>query len=158
MSWPRLLARYAWMTGVREWARCDRVRPQMGVQTTATIGAMILPFGAFMMPIVRLHWLLSGKRRPGPLGSLFPPPIVVVNPFRPGPGPHEIRELLERPEYKREPWPEGIPRWLDLWARATQVLFCEEPTGLAADLDAQRREWSSRPSDGIDGEAPRSVP
>ena len=146
------------MIGVREWARFDRVRPEMRIRTTATVGAMIAPFGAFVMPIARLHWLLTGKRLPGPLGSLFPPPTVVVNPFRADPGPPEIRELLERPEYNREPWPEGIPRWLDLWARATQVLFWEKPTGLAADLDAQRRERSSRPSDGIDGEAPRSVP
>lgn len=95
--------------------------------TTAFAGAVIAPFVVFVLPIARLYWLITGRRLPPPLGWLFGPPRILVNPFPPGERPTEIRELLDRPEYRWDPGSEDIPRWFRAWGLLTQILRWEIP-------------------------------
>jgi hypothetical protein len=97
------------------------------VGVTAFAGAMIAPFVVFVSPVARLYWLITGRRLPQPLGWLFPPPRIFVNPFHVDERPAEIRELLERPEYNWEPGPEDMPRWFRAWGFIAQVLRWEVP-------------------------------
>jgi hypothetical protein len=114
--------------------------------TTAVIGAMTAPF-AFVWPVARLWWLLTGRRLPHPLGRLFPPPRVLVDPFRGDPNPSDIRELLKRPEYNWEPEPGDVPRWLNAWGIFGQVLGWElPPKSIASVAQEQSRSHRSEES------------
>lgn len=62
MSWPRLLAGYAWAIGVREWSHWGRVRPEVRASAVVAAGVVIAPFVAFVGPVARLYWLVSGPR------------------------------------------------------------------------------------------------
>jgi hypothetical protein len=143
MSWPRLLARYAWIIALREWLRFARVRPEVRMGTTAFIGAVEAPFVIFGWPVARLWWLITGRRLPRPLGLLFPPPRVLADPFRGDPNPSDIRELLRRPEYNWQPEPGDIPRWLNGWVIVTQLLTWQIPpknlAAVARELDHSQR-------------------
>ena len=96
MTMKGFVLRYGWIVGLREWARCNRIRPEVRVGTTAVAGAVIAPFVMFVAPVARLYWLITGRRLPRPFDCLTPRPYVLVDPF-PDHHPPEIRELLERP-------------------------------------------------------------
>jgi hypothetical protein len=131
MSMTGFFLRYGWAIGLREWLRWSRIRPEVRVRTTAVVGAVIAPFVVFVLPVGRVYWLITGRRLPGPLRLLATSPRIFVNPNPfPDSRPPEIRQLLERPEFKWEPGPGDIPRWFGAWTRVTQVLFWQMPTGL----------------------------
>jgi hypothetical protein len=127
MSWSRLLAWYGWIVALREWQRCRRVSSEVRVGVGATAGAVIAPFVVFVSPVARLYWLITGRRLPPPLGWLFPPPHILVNPFPADERPPEIRALLEPPGYDPEPGAQDIPPWLKHWVFFGQVLRWEIP-------------------------------
>lgn len=134
----RFLLRLGWAIGLREWVSCSRIRPEMRVRTVVFLGVIIAPFSVFVLPVIRLYWLITGRRLPRPLGLLDPAPHVFVNSFADYPPP-EIRQLLERPEYNWEPGPRDIPPWFNVWIRVTQALFWQMPTGVATPQDATPR-------------------
>ena len=127
MSWSRILARYALAIALREWVRCRRVKPEVRLGTTAIAGAVLSPFVVFGWPVARLYWLITGRRLPGALGWLYPPPRIFVNPIPPGAKPPDLRTLLERPEYNWQPGPGDIPVWLNRWSQLAQILAWEIP-------------------------------
>jgi hypothetical protein len=142
VKWSRLLVRYVLIIVLREWARFDRVRPEVRVGTSAFMGAVIAPFIVFGWPVARLWWLITGRRLPRPVGWLFPPPRMFVNPFRDDPNPPEIRELLQRPEYNWQPKPGDIPWWLNAWSRVGQVLEWQIPPKNVTEAAAKHTTWS----------------
>lgn len=130
MTLKKLLLRYAFAIALREWTRCQRIRPQIRVGVTAAIGAVIAPFVVFVGPVARLYWLITGKQLLRPLGFVTPQPYVFISPSFSTNQPAEIRELLERPEYNWEPGPGDIPWWYDAWSRFGQALYWGPPRGL----------------------------
>jgi hypothetical protein len=151
MSWSWLLARYAWIIALREWMRFDRVRPEVRLGTSAFMGAVLAPFVVFGWPVARLWWLLTGRRLPGRVGWLFPPPRVFADPFRGDPAPPDVRELMQRPEYTWQPEPGDIPRWLNAWGRVAQIIGWEIPPKDIAEVAreqarSQRHHESVAPS------------
>jgi hypothetical protein len=101
---------------------------------------VIAPWVVFVRPAARILWLLTGWRPPRPFDLISPCRYVVANPFSVE-QPPEIRELLERPEYRWEPSADEIPRWLDMSVRLAQIISWAPPIG-ARHLPSGKR-WST---------------
>jgi hypothetical protein len=78
------------------------------------------PMPQLMRPVARLYWLFTGRRLPGIMGRVFPPPRVLVAVLRPTP-PADILALTPNPRPPKG-WPEDMPWWFRGWGRLGAAL------------------------------------